>query len=99
MKRTLRQVWQVMKTPFRLTAGALLTLLGILGLLLPILPGWIFIFPGLALLLPGTRAGHWLREKTERVRTEVNRRRGKDDERSLAEGMPPDEAAPEGHAE
>ncbi|MFO8013965.1 MAG: hypothetical protein R6X20_11760 [Phycisphaerae bacterium] len=98
MKRTLRQLWQVVKTPFRLTAGALLTLLGLLGLLLPILPGWIFIFPGLALLLPGTRAGHWLREKTERVRAEVNRRRGKTDERSPEE-VPPDEAAPDGPVE
>ncbi len=57
MKRTLRQLWQVAKTPFRIAAGALLTLVGLLGLLLPILPGWIFIFPGLARLDPMGRPG------------------------------------------
>lgn len=34
----------------RRVAGAILLLIGIAGLLLPILPGWLLIFVGLALL-------------------------------------------------
>jgi len=95
MKRTLRQLWQVAKTPLRLTLGLMLMLVGILGLLLPILPGWIFIFPGLALLVPDTRAWHWLREKAERVRAKVDRRRCMADEGTAGEE---DTSPPEGPA-
>ncbi len=42
----------------RLVAGLVLTLLGLVGLLLPILPGWLLLIPGLLLL--GTHF-HWPR--------------------------------------
>jgi len=34
----------------RIAAGVGLVLLGIVGLILPIMPGWLFLIPGLALL-------------------------------------------------
>jgi uncharacterized membrane protein YbaN (DUF454 family) len=33
-----------------ITSGFLLVLIGIVGLVLPIMPGWIFLIPGLVLL-------------------------------------------------
>lgn len=35
---------------FRIATGVVLVLIGILGLLLPILPGWVFLIPGLVIL-------------------------------------------------
>jgi uncharacterized membrane protein YbaN (DUF454 family) len=34
----------------RIVAGSLLVLVGVLGLILPVLPGWILLIPGLVLL-------------------------------------------------
>jgi uncharacterized membrane protein YbaN (DUF454 family) len=34
----------------RIAAGGILVLAGLLGLALPILPGWVFVIPGLMLL-------------------------------------------------
>lgn len=34
----------------RLIGGIVLTVLGVLGLILPVMPGWIFLIPGLILL-------------------------------------------------
>jgi uncharacterized membrane protein YbaN (DUF454 family) len=38
------------KAVIRRVAGILLVLLGIVGLLMPILPGWLFLIPGAVLL-------------------------------------------------
>jgi len=38
------------KKVLRRVAGVLLVLLGVVGLLMPILPGWIFLIPGAVLL-------------------------------------------------
>jgi len=38
------------KTILRRIAGVFLVLLGLIGLLLPILPGWLFLVPGAVLL-------------------------------------------------
>ena len=51
--------------PFRVISGFFLLLLGLAGLLLPVLPGWVFIFGGLALL---SRHFHWARRLTVSVR-------------------------------
>jgi uncharacterized protein YqgC (DUF456 family) len=46
----------------RIVAGSILLLLGIAGLFLPILQGWLMIFAGLLLLFPEeTAAGHSMR--------------------------------------
>ena len=37
-------------SPLRVIAGFALVLVGVIGLILPIMPGWIFLIPGLGLL-------------------------------------------------
>ena len=44
--------------PVRIVGGLVLVGLGLAGLLLPIVPGWLFLVPGLALL---SRHFHWAR--------------------------------------
>ena len=39
-----------MKGPARHALGWFLTVLGIIGLILPIMPGWVFLIPGLVIL-------------------------------------------------
>ena len=49
----------------QITGGFLLTGIGLIGVVTPIMPGWIFLVPGLALL-----SGHfsWARRLRERLR-------------------------------
>ena len=53
----------------RLITGLGLLVLGILGLLLPIMPGWVFIIPGLIILAdyfpPIRRLVEWAKRKAE----------------------------------
>ena len=44
--------------PIRIAAGLALVALGLVGALLPIVQGWMFLIPGLALL---SRHFHWAR--------------------------------------
>jgi uncharacterized membrane protein YbaN (DUF454 family) len=60
-----------LRAPWEILAGVVLVALGLVGLVLPIMPGWIFLIPGLVLL---GRHFHWAkrllafaREKFERV--------------------------------
>jgi uncharacterized membrane protein YbaN (DUF454 family) len=46
----------------RVTLGILLVLLGIAGLVLPIMPGWVFLIPGLIIL---GEHFHWARRLLE----------------------------------
>jgi hypothetical protein len=49
----MKRVWASIVGPLKIArriTGALLLLIGILGLLLPVLPGWSLIIPGVALL-------------------------------------------------
>jgi hypothetical protein len=49
----MKRVWALIAGPLniaRRVTGVLLLLIGILGLLLPVLPGWPLIIPGVALL-------------------------------------------------
>ena len=39
-----------MKKYFKIIGGVLLILIGIVGLILPVMPGWAFIIPGLMML-------------------------------------------------
>ena len=39
-----------MKRVARIAAGGILVLAGLIGLALPILPGWVWLIPGLAIL-------------------------------------------------
>lgn len=76
MKKTLRHIWRIVKAPIRIAVGAVLVLVGILGLILPIMPGWIFIIPGLALATSGTPLGDWLRAKARALKARVKAGRG-----------------------
>ena len=55
--------WKILS----ISAGSILILLGIAGLFLPILQGWLMILAGLALLSPHSKCAHaimtWLKTK------------------------------------
>ena len=51
-----------MKRSLRVMAGGALLLVGLLGWVLPIIPGWLFVIPGLMLL---AREFHWARRLLE----------------------------------
>jgi hypothetical protein len=57
------------KTVFRIILGICMILVGIVGLILPIMPGWVFIIPGLIILgdyfPPIRRLLAWARRKLE----------------------------------
>ncbi|MBL8294962.1 MAG: hypothetical protein JNN08_24170 [Bryobacterales bacterium] len=40
----------MIRSTLRIAGGTLLVILGVLGLILPIMPGWIFLIPGLVIL-------------------------------------------------
>jgi uncharacterized membrane protein YbaN (DUF454 family) len=54
----------------RLVTGIFLVLIGILGLLLPIMPGWVFLIPGLVILAdffpPIRRLVDWAKAKAQK---------------------------------
>jgi len=70
----------------RFLSGVGLVLLGIVGLILPIMPGWVFLIPGLVILAdffpPLHRLLQWARQKFEGVTARP------------ASGAPPDTQAP-----
>jgi UPF0716 family protein affecting phage T7 exclusion len=43
---------------FRIVIGFGLIIIGIIGIILPIMPGWIFLIPGIILIFPFTKK--WL---------------------------------------
>lgn len=59
-----------MKAIFKIAGGVCLILIGIVGLILPIMPGWAFIIPGLVLLSdycpPIKRLLEWAKAKLEK---------------------------------
>ena len=61
-----------MKKVLRISAGIGLVLIGIVGLILPIMPGWVFIIPGLVILADHSprikRLLEWARAKFEDAR-------------------------------
>lgn len=75
MKTTLHHLWRVAKTPLRIVAGIVLILLGVTGLILPIMPGWVFILPGVTMLAPNTPLSRWLKKKTRHLAQRVSARR------------------------
>ena len=59
-----------MRKILRLISGIFLVLIGILGLLLPIMPGWVFLIPGLVILAeffpPIRRLVDWAKAKAQK---------------------------------
>jgi uncharacterized membrane protein YbaN (DUF454 family) len=73
-------VRQTLKHFLRVATGIGLVLLGITGIILPIMPGWIFLIPGLLILAdyfpPLRRMVNWLKRKyeVEKEKWEAGRR-------------------------
>jgi len=61
-----------LKKVLRIASGIALVIVGILGLILPVLPGWIFLIPGLVILgedfPPAKRAADWLKARFDEAR-------------------------------
>ncbi len=57
----------------RIVVGIILVVLGVLGLILPIVPGWVFLIPGLIIL---STKFTWAKKLLERLR--LPRRTGHD---------------------
>lgn len=59
-----------MRKLLRLALGILLVIAGIIGLILPIMPGWVFLIPGLIILAeyfrPIRRLVDWAKAKAEK---------------------------------
>ena len=59
----------MLRATFRITTGFGLILLGIVGLIMPIMPGWIFLIPGLVILgeyfPPIQRLVDWAKRKAQ----------------------------------
>ncbi len=49
----------------RIVVGIILVVLGVLGLILPIVPGWVFLIPGLIIL---STKFTWAKKLLERLR-------------------------------
>lgn len=58
----------------RIASGIGLVIIGIIGLILPIMPGWIFVIPGLVMLAdyfpPVKRLVDWAKTKVDSVRSQ-----------------------------
>jgi uncharacterized membrane protein YbaN (DUF454 family) len=63
----------------RISSGVGLVLIGIVGLILPVMPGWVFIIPGLVILGEHSprikRLLEWARRKFEDARTATGGRK------------------------
>ncbi|MCX6586948.1 MAG: hypothetical protein NTX13_10265 [Acidobacteria bacterium] len=61
-----------MRAILRIASGIGLVIVGVIGLILPIMPGWIFLIPGLVILAdyfpPIRRLVDWAKTKMESVK-------------------------------
>jgi hypothetical protein len=59
----------MLRAAARITGGVVLVIVGIIGLILPIMPGWIFLIPGLVMLSdyfpPIKRLVEWAKKKAD----------------------------------
>lgn len=60
-----------MRKTLRIASGVFLCLLGIAGLILPIMPGWIFLIPGLVIL---AEYFPWAKSLLDRAKSVVERK-------------------------
>ncbi len=64
-----------MRKLLKILLGLGLCILGVIGLILPIMPGWVFLIPGLIILSdyfpPLKRLLHWAKEKFENETTRL----------------------------
>ena len=78
----------------RLLTGFALLIVGLLGLLLPVMPGWIFVIPGLIILAdffpPVRRLVDWAKAKARAAGFSIH----DDDEEKKADPTPPSDSQP-----
>jgi uncharacterized membrane protein YbaN (DUF454 family) len=59
----------MLRAALRISGGLALVLVGIIGIILPIMPGWIFLIPGLVILAeyfpPIHRLLEWAKRKVD----------------------------------
>lgn len=69
-----------LKAILRIGFGIILIIVGIVGLILPVMPGWVFIIPGLMILgdyfPPVRRLLNWAKSKFAEARQAVKDRSG-----------------------
>ena len=73
MNRTVLH-WTIRHT-LRIGAGIALIALGIVGLILPLLPGWPFIASGIVLLWPKSQLAVWITRQFARIREWIRAKR------------------------
>ena len=66
---------QMVRKGLRIVAGALLIALGLLGLAVPILPGWALILLGVVLAAPRSRGARWMQQQAASLKTRWLRRK------------------------
>lgn len=75
MMKTLRHT-------LRVALGIGLVLIGIVGLILPVMPGWIFLIPGLLILgdyfPPVRRLVHWAKSRFAEAEQQFRKQKGSD---------------------
>lgn len=85
-----------MRKVLRIAAGIGLILVGIVGLILPIMPGWVFIIPGLVILgdyfPPAKRLVDWLKARFDQAREAAGMKKARNLE-EVFESEPVGEAA------
>ena len=79
-----------MRKVLRIAAGIGLILIGIVGLILPVMPGWVFIIPGLVILgdyfPPARRLVDWLKARFDAAREAAGMKKA----RNLEEVLEPE---------
>ncbi len=60
----------------RVVFGVVLIAIGILGFILPLLPGWPFLASGIIILWPKSRLAAWLKKVPGRIRDRLRKRSG-----------------------
>ena len=71
-----------MRKVLRIAAGIGLIIIGIIGLILPVMPGWVFIIPGLVILgdyfPPAKRLVDWLKARFDQAREAAGMKKARD---------------------
>lgn len=68
-----RHTWRLV----RITAGLVLILIGLSGLVIPVIPGWPFIILGIIMIAPDSRLAMWLKAKWHQITTWVKKKLGR----------------------
>lgn len=61
-----------MRATLQIAAGVGLVIIGLIGLIMPVMPGWVFLIPGLVIL---SRHFHWAKRLLQWGREKMEGRR------------------------